>query len=61
MLALHKVAKYLLLLSYVGLLASLGLQSLDGPLMGNWSLVLLSTSVFSLAFICEGYVGRQKK
>ncbi|SER63566.1 hypothetical protein [Sphingobium sp. YR768] len=61
MLALNKVTKWLLLLSYVGLMASLGLQRLDGPLMGNWPLVLLSISAFSLAFICESLLRREKK
>jgi hypothetical protein len=61
MLALPKVMKWLLLLSYVGLLTSLGLQRLDGPLIGNWPLVLLSTAIFTFAFACESLVRREKK
>ncbi|WP_150131284.1 hypothetical protein [Sphingobium yanoikuyae] len=57
MAGLPKMMRLLLLLSYVGLLTSLGLQRLEGEFTGNWSLVLLSFTVFSLALGWE-YIAR---
>lgn len=56
-----KAVRWLLVLAYVGLLISLGLQRIEGGLKGNWSLVLLSFTIFSLAFLWDGIVRFVKK
>lgn len=56
-----KTVRWLLVLSYLGLLIGLGLQRLEGGFMGNWSLILLSFTILNLAFMWDGIVRFAKK
>lgn len=58
---ISKTVRWLLMLTYVGLLVSLGFQRLEGGFSGNWSLVLLSFAIFNLAFMWDGIVRCAKK
>ncbi|WP_179042702.1 hypothetical protein [Sphingobium lactosutens] len=61
MAGLPKMMRWLLLLSYAGLFASLGLQRLEGGFTGNWSLVLMSFVVFNLALGWEHIIHLARK
>lgn len=61
MLGITKPVRWLLVLSYIGLLVSLGFQRFEGGFTGNWSLVLLSFGIFNLAFMWDGIVRFAKK
>lgn len=46
-----RLMKWLLAAAYLVLLVALGLQRLQGGLTGNWSAVLFSFTLFTLAFV----------
>ncbi len=58
---LPKATRWLLAAAYLVLLIAIGLQRLDGELTGNWTTVLFSLSLFTLAFIWEGLARFAKK
>ena len=56
-----KPARMILIAAYVALLIGLGLQRLEGGFSGNWITVLLSASLFGLAFAWDGMFSNLKR